>query len=139
MGGVNWPRVILGGLVSGVIINILEGASSLLYGEQMQRAMTEHNFSLDMAPATMVLFLLLGFIAGLGGAWLYAAIRPRYGAGAGTAVKAGVAVWFVGYFSACLGWLALGLYPPGLFAMAALVGLVEIVLGTVVAGWLYRE
>ena len=26
--------------------------------------------------------------------WLYAAIRPRYGAGVGTAVRAGVANWF---------------------------------------------
>ena len=37
------------------------------------------------------------FLIGLFAGWLYAAIRPRYGAGPKTALCAGLFVWFLGY------------------------------------------
>src|SRR5207237_8075943 len=41
------------------------------------------------------LFVVLDFVTGIGLLWVYAAIRPRFGAGAKTGVIAGVAGWFV--------------------------------------------
>jgi hypothetical protein len=41
----------------------------------------------------MAAHLLWGFVVGIAAIWLYAAIRPRYGPGAATALRAGFAVW----------------------------------------------
>src|SRR5207249_3963498 len=43
------------------------------------------------------MFLAWGFLVGIFAVWLYAAIRPRYGAGPKTALCAGAAVWGLGY------------------------------------------
>ena len=46
------------------------------------------------------MFLAWGFLVGIFAVWLYAAIRPRYGAGPKTALCAGAAVWGIGYLGA---------------------------------------
>ena len=50
---------------------------------------------------------------GIASVWLYAAIRPRYGAGAGTAIMAGVAVWVMAHLwsGVYLGMGFIGLHP----------------------------
>ena len=139
MGKINWGRVILGGLLAGVVINVVEGISGTIFMEDMQAAMAEHNISMDQSPAVMALYLLIGFAYGIFALWLYAAIRPRYGAGAKTAVYAGLAVWFLGYLMASLGFVLLGIFPTQMFAVSSTIGLVEIVGGTVAGAWLYKE
>lgn len=42
---------------------------------------------------TLATWIVMGFVFGIAAVWLYAAIRPRYGAGIGTPVRAGIAVW----------------------------------------------
>lgn len=139
MGKINWGRVILGGLLAGVVINVVEGISGTIFMEDMQAAMAEHNISMDQSPAVMAIYLLIGFAYGIFALWLYAAIRPRYGAGAKTAVYAGLAVWFLGYLMASLSFVLLGIFPTQMFAVSSTIGLVEIVGGTVAGAWLYKE
>ena len=74
-----------------------------------------------------------------GNVWLYAAIRPRYGTGAKTALCAGAAVWGLGYLLAAVGPIALHLFPRHIMAIGLAVGLVEVLVGTVAGAWLYRE
>jgi hypothetical protein len=78
-------------------------------------------------------------LLGIATVWLYAAIRPRFGPGAGTAAIAGLAVWFFAYLYGGLGQELLGFFPAGLTMVTLLWGLVEIVLGAVAGGWVYRE
>ncbi len=85
------------------------------------------------------MFIAWGFLVGIFAIWLYAAIRPRYGAGPKTAACAGAAVWGLGYLLAAVTPLALHLFPRRLMAIGLAVGLVEVVIGTLVGGWLYRE
>ncbi len=139
MGKINWGRVILGGLLAGVVINVVEGISGTIFMEDMLAAMAEHNISMDQSPTVMALYLLIGFAYGIFALWLYAAIRPRYGAGAKTAVYAGLAVWFLGYLMASLSFVLLGIFPTQMFAVSSTIGLVEIVGGTVAGAWLYKE
>lgn len=136
----SWGRILLGGFLSGVVINVLEGVGGMLYGKELEQSMVAHNIRFDeLSPASMVLFLVLGFLAGFGGVWLYAAILPRFGPGFGTALKAGALVWLVGYFSSAIGFTALGVYPAKIFLMVAVIGLTEIVLGTYLGSRIYRE
>jgi hypothetical protein len=96
MGKINLQKVIVGGLIAGVVLNIVD---SVLFGvvlkDQMAAAMTSINRP-AMTNAQIPWFVFLDFVAGIFLVWLYAAIRPRFGAGPATAAKAGVAGWFIG-------------------------------------------
>lgn len=71
--------------------------------------------------------------------YLYAALRPRFGAGPKTAVCAGLLVWFFAYVYVNVGFMGTGLFPTSLLATAMAWGLVEIPLATVAGAALYRE
>ena len=123
MGRINWTRVILGGLVAGVIINISEYVlNGVVLAKDMEAAISA--LGRQMGGGALAMFIAWGFLVGIFAVWLYAAIRPRYGAGPKTAACAGAAVWGLGYLLASVTPLALHLF-PGLA-----VGLVEVIAGT---------
>src|SRR2546422_11534071 len=77
-------------------------------------------------------FVVWDFVMGIGLVWLYAAIRPRFGAGVKTAVIAGLGLWFfIGLMSA-IGEAPMGLFPQRLDPMGAVVVLIKIPLASVV-------
>jgi len=72
--------------------------------------------------------------------WLYAAIRPRYGAGPKTALCAGLAVWVAGVLlpnAALMG--ITGLFPTDLTTMTTLAGVVEWAAAILAGAALYKE
>jgi hypothetical protein len=84
MGKINWNRVILGGLVAGVIINIFEFAlHGFVLAQDMDAAVRA--LGREVGGRELLMFLAWGFLVGIFAVWLYAAIRPRYGAGPKTA------------------------------------------------------
>ena len=101
MGRVNLTRVILGGIVAGIVINVseflLNGVVMKAQIEQMMRSLGK---STPMGGSAMAVWVLWGFAAGIVAVWLYAAIRTRYGPGPGTAFRAALATWFLGWFLA---------------------------------------
>ena len=142
MAGMNTSRILLGGVVAGLIMNISEAAvhagilgadASLLY----------ENLKLPLPdPAANIPFLIgATFLLGITAVWLYAAIRPRFGPGPGTALIAGLAVWVLahlwsgiylanglaGVVTARLAWIPVG------------TGLIEAVVGTLAGAALYKE
>jgi hypothetical protein len=90
--------------------------------------------------ATTVLIVVLIFVMGVLAIWLYAAIRPRYGAGPGTAALAGVAAGVFMMVLPDIGWgLTLRLIPAIVWVEDAVVGLVAIIVATVLGAWVYKE
>ena len=139
MGKINWGRVLLGGLLAGVVVNVFEGVAGIILQEQYKAALAALGKTMEESPALLVFFLAFGFVYGIFAVWLYAAIRPRYGPGPKTAACAGFAVWFIGYLLPSFGYAAFGLLPNRLLAIGAVNGLVETILGTVIGAWLYKE
>ena len=93
-GKINYGRVILGGLVAGVIINIVEGLMhASVLASQWSEQMKSLNRSDGGSVKQIVVLNLWGFAAGILAVWLYAAIRPRMGAGPRTAMCAGLFTW----------------------------------------------
>jgi hypothetical protein len=89
------------------------------------------------------LYLVTTIPLGLLLAWLYAAIRPRFGPGPATALRAGgflwVATWLIYYV-----WLApsgrgLLFLNPSLTALALTWELAGVLLAALATGWVYRE
>ena len=82
MGKINWGKVVLGGLVAGIIIDVVEGIlEGVILGPEWRQAMQALGHPLRETGTNVALHVLLGFAYGLTALWLYAAIRPRFGAG----------------------------------------------------------
>jgi hypothetical protein len=132
-------RVLLGGLLAGVVINISE---FVLNGVVLANDLNSALGRLNLPPISgnaVAVFLLMGFIIGIVTVWLYAAIRPRFGPGATTAAYAGLTVWFVGYVTSTIGNVMMGIFPLRLALIAMVWGLFELVIAAVAGAWPYHE
>lgn len=95
MGKVNASRVVLGGIVAGLIVNVSEYLlHDVVLKAQHEEAMKSLGKSMPAGGSVLTVWILYGFAWAIAAVWLYAAIRPRYGAGPGTAARAALAVWF---------------------------------------------
>ena len=139
MGKINFARVLIGGLVAGVILNV---------GEWVLNGVILHNEMNDFfkrcgfpQPGTNFLVIaisitfLLGIVIVLG----YAAIRPRFGPGPKTAIIAALFAWFGVYLYQNVMGFGLGIVPARTFAIAIGWGLVEYIIATLVGAALYGE
>jgi hypothetical protein len=136
---VNWARVIGGGLLAGLVGNLLQIAYGLLMRKQVEAAMRAANREFVPTPAVIVSHFLWTFVIGIAAIWLYAAIRPRYGAGPRTAVRAGFAVWLFAHATFAIATVTLGLFPASLMAIEAAWGLIERLVSTLAGAAIYRE
>ena len=140
MAHTNRVRVILGGLLAGLVINIVEFITNgVVLRETWGQAMQALGKPAQLSGGAIVIFNIWGFLVGIATVWLYAAIRPRYGAGLKTAIRAGLVTWAVAVFLPNLGNYPLGLFPTRLLVISSTVALVEIVGATLVGAWLYKE
>jgi hypothetical protein len=121
-----------------VIINIFEFAlNGVVLAKDMEAAISA--LGRQVGGAQLAMFIAWGFLVGIFAIWLYAGIRPRYGAGPKTALCAASAVWSLGYLLAAVTPLALNLFPTRLMVIGLAVGLVEVIVGTLAGAWLYGE
>lgn len=134
----------LGGTVAGAAFNAFE---FVLHGRLLGAAWTSAMLGLGRTPAeiaasratSMPLLVLWAFLVCWFGVWLYASIRPRFGAGPRTAIIAGIATWLAVTLMAALEGSAFGFYPRSL-VMAWIAGeLIGIVVCVVIGAWFYRE
>jgi hypothetical protein len=140
MSRTNRVRVLLGGLLAGLIINVVEYITNgVVLREAWGRAMQALGKPAALSVSAIVIFNIWGFLLGIAAVWLYAAIRPRYGSGPKTAIRAGVFSWAVAVFLANLSNYPLGIFPTRLLVISSIVALVEIVAATLVGAWLYKE
>jgi hypothetical protein len=139
---INSARLILGGLVASIILfamgGIVNGAMPSQDFQTWSASMgnlIEHN-SLSHA---MVLWIVMDLIQGISGVWIYAAIRPRFGAGPKTALRAGLILWIVSKLAVALDILALGVLPHKIVHGQLIGSLVGILIAVLVGAWLYKE
>ena len=140
MGKINMGRVILGGVVAGIVANVVGFfVDGLLLAPQWAEAMKALGKP-DISTSQIIGFNILGLAYGVFVVWLYAAIRPRYGAGPKTAVCAGMAAWVAGLLIPNVALMGVtGLFPSNLIVMTTLGGIVEWVPAALAGAALYRE
>jgi hypothetical protein len=138
----NTKRILLGGLIAGIIIFIWEG---LLWGVLLveARAAAEAGLGLERVSWGIYVIFLSAILVGLTLAWLYAAIRPRFGSGRATSLKAGVTIWiatFVTFYAwntpSGRGFIFLA---PDLTIFTLVWSLAGVLLAALVARWIYKE
>ncbi len=140
MAHTSFGRIIGGGFLAGVVINVIEFVvNGMILGKMWEQAMQALGKTPTFSLGAIVLFNVIGFLLGIGAVWLYAAIRPRYGAGPVTAIRSGLAVWFLAYLLPNVSFYSMHLFPGRLLAIGVAVGIIEVVLATLLGAWIYKE
>ena len=139
MSRINLGRVLIGGLLAGLLINLSEFIlNGVVFAEEMNAAMAALNKP-PIADSMIALFVILGFGLGFMLVWVYAAIRPRFGAGVQTAICASLAVWGLAYLYPNLFMIIMNIFPTRLIVIATAWGLAEVLIAGVAGAWLYSE
>ena len=138
MGKINKARVLLGGLLAGLIINIFEYVTNgVVFASQWDAFMK--GLGRQMRPGAIPFFIISAFVAGIGVVWLYAVARPRLGPGPKTAALTGVAYWFFAMAIPDANATATNLVPGRITASVALIVLVGVLIASVCGAWVYKE
>ena len=139
MGHINYAGVLKGGIAAGVVMNISEIILNVpVAGAQMNKELAARN----LAPVTEsqgVVFVVITLLLGIATVWLYAAIRPRFGAGPGTAICAGLVVWALSYLYTAITMGVLGINSMGVVVLVVVWTAIEMIIAAAVGGYLYRE
>jgi len=139
MGRINIGRLILGGIVAGIVGDILGYiVDGVMLAPQWAAGMTALGRT-EFSVGQNVLFNIMGLVYGIFTIWLYAAIRARYGAGPKTAVYAGVAAWVAGSLLPNTFMGATALFPTGLIVMTTAAAIIESVVAALAGAALYKE
>ncbi len=142
MANINWGRVIGGGLLAGLVMNIGEAtAHGVILGQDSVELFQRFGVPHVPQPWQLIVLVAMTFVLGITSVWLYAAIRPRYGAGPMTAICAGLAVWILAHLWSGVYLFAgfTGLITDKLALLPIATGLIEAPLGTLAGAWLYKE
>jgi len=140
MGRINTARLILGGIVAGILVNISETVlNTVVLKKPWEAAMQALGKPMVMNSSALIVWIAWGFAYGILCVWLYAAIRPRFGPGAGTATKAGFVAWLLAGLLSSVGMANMGIFPTDLLVISGIWTLVESIIVTIVGASLYKE
>ena len=138
MGKINLPRVFLGGILAGIVVNVSEFLlHDVVMKAQEAELMKALGKPMPQGGGVILVWLLWGFAWGIVAVWLYAAIRPRYGPGPGTAARAGIAAWFFCCLLSTVAMTNMGIFPFSGLELGW--NFVQDVVAVVAGAWLYKE
>lgn len=139
MGRINWGRVVAGGLLAGLVLNVFDFViHGVVLADQWNAALAALGKG-EMSGSAIAWYVAFDFVLGIATVWLYAAIRPRFGAGPKTAAWAGVFVWFLVGLMFNVAQVPSGIWPANLLWTSAIVSVVYVPLAAVVGAWPYQE
>ena len=142
--GINVQKVVVGGIAAGVVLNVIDFlVNAVILADQMK--IDANNFQpglgdsmAQMGGSTIAGHVLMDFVVGCLLVWTYAAIRPRFGPGAKTAVYVALVFFCFGMILSA-GYLEIGMMAPTTWWTYALIWLVNLVLASWVGGRVYAE
>lgn len=140
MGSINTSRVLIGGLLAGLVMNVIDFIVNVpLLGSYWEAETRALNVPIEQMAATSAAgWITSDFLLGIMLVYVYAAIRPRFGPGPGTAACAALVVWTISHV-AYASFVFLGLYSMKVVGSSALGGLVAAVAGSQVGCRFYKE
>ena len=139
MSKINTGRVVLGGLLAGLVLNIGEFVlNDIILGSQMKDFLARHNFP-EPSGRFIAVAVGLTFVMGIVLVLVYALIRSRLGPGVNTAIIAGIVGWFGVYFYTGIVNGVLFDLPLVTICIGLVWGLVQYTLAAIAGAWLYKE
>ena len=141
MARINIRRVLIGGVVAGVVMNVMDAVTN---GVLMLAEWRANSTRLGLDPAAaegvanLVILAAVDVLFGIVLVWLYAAMQPRYGATVRTALLAAAAM-FVATMGIIIGFVLMGVLTPWLLVQMAIAGAVTLAAGAVAGARFYRD
>ena len=139
---INLMRLILGGLVSGIIIYVIEAiTNAVILGKdwQMWGTVAKTVFPMPSESVSLIHWALQALIAGIAGTFIYAGIRTWVGANLRAAWISGLIIWVVGWLGMSFDKMAMGIEPAKMVHYNVLAALLACLLGQVVASLIYKD
>jgi hypothetical protein len=137
---INVGKLVAGSILAGVVMNICDYVSNnfILAADWEHIARIRNVDMADMAGTTALVTAILGdVLLGFLVVWTYAAIRPRLGRGATTAIIAGFMVWLAE--ALLMASYAVTLLTWDVLFRSGLLLLVTSLAGALAGGWVYSE
>jgi hypothetical protein len=132
MSAFNWGRILLFGLLAGILWTLLSAAVLSFVGNDFVAALPTRTRGVE-------LFLLAANeAAGVWAMWLYASIRLQYGPGLKSAAIAGVGWWMIQTMQSSK-WVALSSVPLSVTWAPALGTLPAMIVTTAFGAWCYEN
>ncbi len=138
MGKINVGRVILGGLLAGLVMTVSEYVLNTYVTAEETSAIMQRLGLPQIGTNQIIGFVVLTFVVGIVLIWLYAAMRPRFGAGIKTAIIAAVALWVIAMISAASD-VIVGITTADSLIVPGIWTLVETIVAAIAGGWVYQE
>jgi hypothetical protein len=136
MGKINVGKVIIGGIVAGIVMNGLDYViNEIIMKEPLTAAMAARNITAAPNVATMV---VLDFAMALILVFTYACIRTRFGPGPKTAVVAGLIIAMTANVLAAY-FAGMGFFEWDLYAKMAALATANTIISALVGCALYNE
>jgi len=138
----NSSRILLGGFIAGLIMNGGEAAlHAAILGDETGLLYEKFGIAIPGASGNLLMLISTTFLLGIVAVWLYAAIRPRFGAGPRAALIAGSTVWLLAHVwsGVYLGAGYAGIIPPNLAWIPVAWGFFEAPLATLAGAAFYKE
>ncbi|MFL5572069.1 MAG: hypothetical protein ACJ78R_00990 [Gemmatimonadaceae bacterium] len=138
----NTKKVVIGGLVAGVVLNVIDFvANTFILGARMKAESDAFKPGISdqmMSGSSIASYVIMDFVLGLALIWTYAAVRPRFGPGLRTASFVALLFWLLALIFTA-GFRQMGMMSPGLWWMFAFVGLVNFLLAAWAGARIYSE
>lgn len=139
MSGINVGRVLVGGLVAGVVANAIDYAiNTYLMVDESSEMIARLNLNPETVAASATTWIVVDFIWGLLLVFTYAGIRPRFGPGPKTAVIAGVILWLAVAVTMA-GLMAMGVFTQQAWMKSSALYLVSALAASIAGAAVYKE
>jgi hypothetical protein len=135
MGTMNLTRIIIGGLLAGLLLNIGEYVlNEIILAKQWVAVRSQFGID-EISAGQAAAFVLITLLSGIVLIWIYAAIRPRFGPGPFTAVIAGLTLWAIAWLLIGASLYSAGMFPLGMTITTIVWGVFEAPIAAVVGAW----
>ena len=135
----NIGRILLGGLVAGVVANAGDYVINMYLMAEEGAAMAQRlNLSAAAVEGSLTTWIVVDMIWGLLLVFTYAGFRPRFGPGPRTALIAGVTIWL----AVCVvfaGLMSMGIYTQQAYLKGSVLTLANTLIASFTGAYFYRE
>lgn len=139
MSGINTRRLMLAGLVAGILDNVLDGVIGAFFlSGDFNEILTRLNVDQGSFRSSVWIIILGDLLYGFLLVFTYVAMRPRFGPGPKTAVISALSIWSVMAITLSF-LLIIRLYSMTGFVRNSLLYLVASIIVSIVGAAIYKE
>lgn len=139
MGGINLARVLIGGIVAGVVANAGDYLiQEVILAEDNAQLVQRLNLDPVRVEASFTTWIAADFLYGILLVFAYAAMRPRFGPGPRTAVISALTL-YLAITVVLMGFMSMGMFVQDAFMRSAGLQLVVTLAASLSGAAVYKE